>query len=112
MAGRLGAEVDGRRVQVEAGGAVLLPMGSTHRWWNAGDETLVFEDVTRPVDDLDVYLAGAFEVLNSGPANRPPIFYMAHLAWRQPGCPTRCAPAPAADAPDPMPERRPRTSVA
>lgn len=57
-------------------------MGSAHRSWNDGDELLVFEGVTRPVVDLDLYLQAPFDVLNSGPANRPPLFYMAHLAWR------------------------------
>src|SRR5262245_10588734 len=60
----LGAVVDRRQVRVETGGRVLLPMGSADRWWNAGDETLVFEGVARPVVDLDVYFAGAFDVLN------------------------------------------------
>lgn len=82
VAGTLSAEVDGRRLQVEAGGTAPLPMGSAHKWWNDGNETLEFEGVTRPVVDLDVYLAAAFDVLNSGPVNRPPLFYMAHLAWR------------------------------
>jgi mannose-6-phosphate isomerase-like protein (cupin superfamily) len=82
VAGTLSAEVDGRQLQVEKGGMALLPMGSVHRWWNAGDETLVFEGVARPVVDLDMYFAAAFEVLNSGQANRPPLFYLAHLAWR------------------------------
>lgn len=82
IAGTLAAEVDGRQLQVEPGGTALLPKGSAHRWWNAGDEPLAFEGFARPVVDLDVYLAATFEVLNSGPANRPPLFYMAHLAWR------------------------------
>jgi len=82
VAGTLSAEVDGRQRQVEAGGTAVLPAGSAHRWWNAGDETLVLEGLAKPVVDLDVYFAAAFEVLNSGPANRPPLFYIAHLAWR------------------------------
>jgi mannose-6-phosphate isomerase-like protein (cupin superfamily) len=82
VAGTLSAEVDGRHLQVEAGGTALLPMGSAHRWWNTGDDVLALEGVARPVVDLDVYFAAAFEVLNSGPANRPPLFYMAHFAWR------------------------------
>ena len=81
IAGTLSAEVDGRRIEVPAGGTAPLPMGSAHRWWNAGDDTLLFEGVTKPVIDLDVYLGAAFEVLNSGPHNRPPLFYIAHLAW-------------------------------
>ena len=77
VAGTLSAEVDGRQLQVEAGGTAVLPAGSAHRWWNAGDETLVLEGLAKPVVDLDVYFAAAFEVLNSGPANRPPLFYIA-----------------------------------
>jgi quercetin dioxygenase-like cupin family protein len=82
VAGTLGAEVDGRQLQVEAGGPVQLPRGSAHPWWNAGDDTLVLECIVRPLVDLDVFLASVFEVLNSGPAKRPPLFYLAHLAWR------------------------------
>ncbi len=82
VAGTLAAEVGGGQIEVEAGGAVLLPAGVPHRWWNAGERMLIFEGFTRPVIDLDVYLAAVFDVLNSGPQNRPPIFYMAHLAWR------------------------------
>jgi mannose-6-phosphate isomerase-like protein (cupin superfamily) len=82
IAGTLSAEVDGRVFEVQAGGTAPLPKGTAHRWWNAGDEPLVFEGVTKPLIDLDVYLEAAFDVLNAGPANRPPMFYMAHLAWR------------------------------
>ena len=82
LAGTLSTEVDGRVFRVEAGGTAPLPMGSAHRWWNDGDEVLVFEGIATPVVDLDVYLQAAFEVLNSGPASRPPLFYIAHLAWR------------------------------
>jgi quercetin dioxygenase-like cupin family protein len=82
IAGTLSAQVDGRVIRVEAGGTASLPMGSAHRWWNDGDDVLVFEGIARPVIDLDLYFQAAFDVLNSGPANRPPLFYMAHLAWR------------------------------
>src|SRR5689334_4212199 len=51
LAGTLSTEVDGRRAQVEAGGTAQLPRGSAHRWWNDGDETLIFEGVARPVVD-------------------------------------------------------------
>jgi len=82
IAGTLSAEVDGRVIRVEAGGTARFPTGAAHRWWNDGDEVLVAEALIRPVVDFDVFLQAAFEVLNSGPANRPPLFYMAHLAWR------------------------------
>lgn len=82
VTGTLAAEVDGVEVRVERGGVARLPMGSKHRWWNGGAETVRFEGVARPVVDLDRYLAAAFDVINSGPARRPPLFYLAHLAWR------------------------------
>jgi mannose-6-phosphate isomerase-like protein (cupin superfamily) len=82
VAGTLSAELDGRRIRVGAGETATFPVGSVHRWWNDGDDTLVVEGVVKPAVDLDVYLQAVFEVLNSGPAERPPLFYIAHVAWR------------------------------
>jgi quercetin dioxygenase-like cupin family protein len=81
-AGRLSASIDGRVVTVDAGGAAVLPAGSAHRWWNAGDETVHFAGVVRPLVDLDVFLESAFDVINRSRKGRPSLFYMAHLAWR------------------------------
>jgi mannose-6-phosphate isomerase-like protein (cupin superfamily) len=82
IAGTLSAVMNGRRLRVGPGEAARFPMGSVHRWWNDGDDTLVFEGFSKPVVDLDLYLQAVFDVLNSGPAERPPLFYMAHVAWR------------------------------
>ncbi len=82
LAGTLSAEVDGRQLQVAAGNSATFPAGSAHRWWNDGDEMLVFEGKTHPVVDLDRYLHAVFEVINSGAPDRPPLFYMAHVGWR------------------------------
>jgi mannose-6-phosphate isomerase-like protein (cupin superfamily) len=82
IAGTLSASLDGQRIQVPAGGSARFPKGSAHRWWNDADETLVFEGSVKPVADLDLYLQAVFEILNSGSATRPPLFYMAHVAWR------------------------------
>lgn len=82
VSGTLSAEVGGRRVTVPSGQAVRLPRGVPHRWWNDGDEELRFEGVTSPAVDLDRYLHAIFEVLNAGPAARPPLFYLAHLSLR------------------------------
>jgi hypothetical protein len=40
IAGTLAAAVDGVQVRIEQSGLVQLPMGSAHRWWNGGTETL------------------------------------------------------------------------
>ena len=81
-AGALSAVLNGREMQIGVGGTTSFPPGSVHRWWNAGDETLFFEGFAKPAVDLDRYLQAVFDVLNSGPPDRPPLFYMAHVAWR------------------------------
>ena len=82
LAGTLGALLDGRQIRVGQGQHAKFPAGSRHRWWNDSDEVLILEGHSYPLADLDRYLQAAFEVLNSGPRERPPLFYMAHLAWR------------------------------
>ena len=82
IAGTLSALLDGRQMQVAAGQGATFPVGSAHRWWNDGEDVLVFAGEVRPVADLDRYLQAVFDVLNSGPVDRPPLFYMARAAWR------------------------------
>lgn len=130
-AGTLSAVIDGRAITVPAGESAVLPRGLAHRWWNAGDDELIFEGVVRPLVDIDQYLQAIFEIVNAGPPGRPSLFYLAHLSLRHrqtqeilvmprpvqavlfravvlvgtllgryrgtdwPGCPTRCAGAPA-----------------
>ena len=81
-AGVLSAELSGQHLTFKQGETVLLPHGFPHRWWNDGDELLRFDGHTRPLADLDRYLQAIFEILNAGPANRPPLFYLAHAALR------------------------------
>lgn len=81
-AGTLSAEVGGQRIDAGPGQSVRLPRGVPHRWWNEGDVPLAFEGQVRPVADLDRYLQAIFEVMNAGPRNRPPLFYLAHAALR------------------------------
>ena len=81
-AGTLSAAVGGKRIDAGPGQAIELPRGVPHRWWNEGDTPLAFQGYVRPAVDLDRYLQAIFEVMNAGPANRPPLFYMAHVALR------------------------------
>lgn len=82
IAGRLSAELGGRRLSAGPGEAVQLPRGVPHRWWNEGDEPLSFVGRARPVVDLDRFLQAVFEVVNAGPPGRPPFVYLAHAALR------------------------------
>ncbi len=81
-AGTLSVEVDGRRTDAGPGRSLELPRGVPHRWWNEGEAPLAFEGEVRPLVDLDRYLQAVFEVMNTGPRGRPPLFYMAHVALR------------------------------
>lgn len=78
----LSATVDGKRLVIEAGGSARFPRGCAHRWWNAGKKDVVFQGVATPVVDLDRFFQAIFEAMNSGPAGRPPVFYMAHVLHR------------------------------
>jgi mannose-6-phosphate isomerase-like protein (cupin superfamily) len=81
-AGTLTAHVGGKQIEIGTGGTARLPMGIAHRWWNGGDQPLVFNGTARPLVDLDRYLQAVFEVLNAGTPGRPPLFYIAHVALR------------------------------
>jgi hypothetical protein len=83
LAGTFSATVDGKDVRAGAGEAIRFPAGVSHRWWNDGNDTLVAEGYITPLVDFDRHLQAVFDVLNSGPAaDRPPLFYMAHVMWR------------------------------
>jgi mannose-6-phosphate isomerase-like protein (cupin superfamily) len=82
ISGTLSASVDGKDFQVAAGGSGHFAKGSAHRWWNDGDQELVFRGVATPAVDLDRFLQAIFEVLNAGSPERPPLFYMAHVLHR------------------------------
>jgi uncharacterized cupin superfamily protein len=81
-AGTLSTLLNGKQGRVNVGETNVFPAGAAHRWWNDGDDTLVVEGYAKPASDLDRYLYSVLEVLNSGTADRPPLFYMAHVAWR------------------------------
>jgi len=82
VSGTVSALVDSTLLVIKAGESGHFPKGIAHRWWNDGDEGLVLRGVVTPAVDLDRYLQAMFEVLNAGPPNRPPIFYMAHVLYR------------------------------
>ena len=82
LAGTLSTLLNGQEGRVNAGETTTFPAGAAHRWWNDGGDTLVVEGYAKPAVDLDRYLYAVLEVLNSGTAARPPLFYMAHVAWR------------------------------
>ena len=84
-AGTLGAQIGTESVVVKAGGTAVLPAGTRHRWWNAGDDVLENGGHAAPAVDLDRFLQAVFAVLNASPNGKPSIFYLAHVLWRHRG---------------------------
>ena len=82
VAGALSVSLDGREFVVDTNDVAFFPKGSVHRWWNDGEEDLVFRGVAAPAVDLDRYLQALFEVINSAQSKNPSVFYMAHLVYR------------------------------
>jgi len=80
--GRLGVLLDGKEIVVQPGETSVFPPGSSHRWWNAGDEAVEFSGRAIPAGDLDQYLQGVFALVNANPGGPPSFFHMAHLLWR------------------------------
>jgi len=93
VSGQLSAILDGKSVTLGAGEPVFIPRGVRHRWWNSGDETLVFKGTADPAGDFDHYLEGIFAIMNASTGGRPSLFHLAHLSLRHPS--QRLSPAPA-----------------
>jgi quercetin dioxygenase-like cupin family protein len=93
VSGRLSAIVDGKTITLGAGERAFFPRGVRHRWWNAGDEPLVFKGKAEPAGDLDQFLEGIFAIINASPSGRPSLFHIGHLSLRHPS--QRVSPAPA-----------------
>jgi hypothetical protein len=82
QAGTLGARIGNQTLVVQTGGNAAFPPGDGHSSWNAGETVLEFKGRVVPAVDLDQFLQALFAVLNAGAANRPSIFYLAHVLWR------------------------------
>ncbi|HET9832887.1 MAG TPA: cupin domain-containing protein [Vicinamibacterales bacterium] len=93
VSGRLSAIMDGKTITLGTGERAFFPRGVRHRWWNAGDEPLVFKGKADPAGDLDQFLEGIFAIINASATGRPSLFHIAHLSLRHPS--QRLSPAPA-----------------
>jgi mannose-6-phosphate isomerase-like protein (cupin superfamily) len=83
LSGVLSGRVGTRTVISRVGEACVFPAGVPHRWWNDGDEPLIFKGRAVPAADLDQFLQAVFAIVNAGAAaGRPSVFHMAHLLHR------------------------------
>lgn len=64
--GRLGVTLDGQRRVLDAGEQVLIPPGTPHTFWNAGDGELRFITDVRPPGQLQTYWETVFGLAEDG----------------------------------------------
>ena len=83
VSGTLGAKVAGQRVEAEAGATVIVLPGESHKWWNAGDDELVFRCEIRPALQFESLIETMFSLADDGKTNRkgmPNPFRLAVIA--------------------------------
>ncbi|MGD2078415.1 MAG: cupin domain-containing protein [Chloroflexota bacterium] len=81
--GQLGVVLDGERRILVAGEQVLIPPGTAHTFWNAGDGELRFITDVRPPGQLQTYWETVFGLAEDGKVNEnglPNLLQLAVLA--------------------------------
>lgn len=69
VAGQLGVILDGERRVLSVGEQKLIPPGTSHTFWNAGDGELRFITDVRPAGDLQTYWETVFGLAADGKVN-------------------------------------------
>ena len=81
--GLVGFALDGEKVVAGPGESVVVPAGSSHQFWNAGDEEAVFVCEVRPALQFERLLETMFALAHDGKTNRkgmPNPFRLAVIA--------------------------------
>ena len=69
LSGRLGAKIGRKQVEARAGDVVVAPPRVAHKWWNAGDDTLVFRCEVRPALGFEQLIETMFGLAADGKTN-------------------------------------------
>ena len=70
LSGKLGAKVAGRKIEAEAGDALVVEPGQAHKWWNAGEDELVFRTEVRPALQFEQLIETMFSLAADGKTNK------------------------------------------
>jgi mannose-6-phosphate isomerase-like protein (cupin superfamily) len=68
--GRVGFKLDGEELYAEAGETVVVPAGSAHKFWNAGETEAVFVTEVRPALQFERLLETMFALANDGKTSK------------------------------------------
>jgi hypothetical protein len=68
--GTVAFKLDGEEIVAEAGDTVVVPAGSSHKFWNAGETEAVFVTEVRPALQFERLLETMFALASDGKTNR------------------------------------------
>jgi mannose-6-phosphate isomerase-like protein (cupin superfamily) len=70
ISGTLGAKIGGKKVEARAGETLTVDPKTAHKWWNAGDDELVFQCEIRPARQFEQLIETMFGLAADGKTNK------------------------------------------
>jgi quercetin dioxygenase-like cupin family protein len=70
LSGTLGVKAGGERQELAAGASVVIEPGTSHMFWNAGDDMLCFRAEVRPALQFESLIETMFGLATDGKTNR------------------------------------------
>jgi mannose-6-phosphate isomerase-like protein (cupin superfamily) len=83
VSGRMGAKLGRNTVELGPGDVLVVPPKAAHKWWNAGEDSLVFRCEVRPALQFERLIETMFALAADGKTNKkgmPNPFRLAVIA--------------------------------
>jgi mannose-6-phosphate isomerase-like protein (cupin superfamily) len=68
--GRVGFKLDGKKIEAGPGDVILVPAGTAHKFWNAGDTDARFVTEVRPALEFERLIETMFSLAADGKTSR------------------------------------------